>query len=100
MQRVAEPLRTVIPGYTACVKTAISVSDRTFERATRRARELGMSRSEFFTRAAEHYLEELDARSLTGRIDEALERLESADDSSRDAVAAGRRVLEDQGDEW
>lgn len=59
-----------------------------------------MSRSEFFTRAAEHYLEELDARSLTGRIDEALERLESADDSSRDAVAAGRQVLEDQGDEW
>ena len=53
------------------MKTAISVPDETFERATRRARELGMSRSEFFATAAVRYLAELDRASLTGRIDEA-----------------------------
>ena len=46
----------VIPGYTASVKTAISVPDETFEQATRQAAELGISRSEFFARAARRYL--------------------------------------------
>jgi hypothetical protein len=42
----------VIPGYTGVVKTAISVPDETFEEATKQAAELGISRSELFTRAA------------------------------------------------
>jgi hypothetical protein len=33
------------------VKTAVAVPDDTFDRVTKRAAELGMSRSEFFTRA-------------------------------------------------
>lgn len=91
----------VIPSYTALVKTAISVPDETYERASRRAGDLGISRSEFFARAAERYLEELDARSLTGRIDDALERLGSLpDETSADAVAAGRHLLDATGDEW
>ncbi len=44
---MAGPL--VIPGYTSCVKTAISVPDATYQRATQRAKDLGMSRSEFFS---------------------------------------------------
>ena len=81
------------------MKTAISIPDATFERATRKAEALGMSRSEFFTRAAARYLDELDAESVTEQIDLALATLDCEDDSSRDAVASGRRVLTgDQGD--
>jgi predicted DNA-binding protein len=74
------------------MKTAISVPDATYERVTRRARELGMSRSELFARAAEEYLDDLDRRSVTARIDDALERL-GIDESSSVAAAAGRRRL-------
>lgn len=82
------------------MKTAISMPDETYDRASRRASDLGMSRSEFFARAADHYLEELDAASLTGQIDEALDVLGGADNSTTDAVAAGHRLLESANDEW
>ena len=75
------------------MKTAISVPDDTFERASARARDLGMSRSEFFTIAARHYLDELDAGSATRQIDAALAQLEVIDESSAEAVAGGHRVL-------
>ena len=74
------------------MKTAISVPDDTFDRATRRARELGVSRSEFFATAAVRYLAELDRASLTGRIDEAL-ALTGDDEDSAAAVSAGRQQL-------
>ena len=89
---------SVIPGYTACVKTAISVPDDTFNEAERRAAALGVSRSEFFTTAARHYIQELDAQSLPRRIDAAL-ALAGSDDSSQAAVRAGWRTLAD-GDDW
>lgn len=76
------------------MKTAISVPDETFQAATKRAADLGMSRSEFFTRAAQRYLEQLDQESLTGRIDAALDAV-CGDDSAAAAVAAGRRRLSD-----
>lgn len=82
------------------MKTAISMPDGTFERASRRAGDLGMSRSEFFALAAQHYLDELDAQSLTGQIDSALEHLDASDESSADAVTAGRRVLDTVDDAW
>ena len=90
----------VIPGYTRDVKTAISIPDDTFERAATRARDLGMSRSEFFATAAQHYLDELDAQSITVLIDTALARLEDADQSAADAVAVGHRTLTDTDEEW
>jgi predicted DNA-binding protein len=90
----------VIPGYTLGMKTAISVPDETYERASRRAGDLGMSRSEFFARAAERYLDELDAQSLTRQVDDALDRLGAPDDTAADAVAAGHRLLADTDDEW
>lgn len=80
------------------MKTAISVPDDTFSEVERRAAALGMSRSEFFTTAARYYIRELDARSLTGRIDAAL-ALTGIDESSQDAVRAGRRVLAGE-DDW
>lgn len=84
---------TVLPGYTHVVKTAISVPDETFERVTRRAASLGMSRSEFFARAAQRYLDELDAESLTAQIDTALETLDLPDDEYEGPLAVGRGIL-------
>ena len=57
----------VIPSHTTNMKTAISLPDDTFDRASQRATELGMSRSEFFARAAQHYLDELDASRRPAR---------------------------------
>ena len=90
----------VIPGYTRTMKTAISVPDETFDRVTRRAVALGMSRSEFFARAAQRYLDELDAESLTTQIDSALEVLDATDETQEDAVAVGRRVVSAVDDDW
>lgn len=87
----------VIPSYTDSVKTAISLPDDTYEQATRQAAELGISRSEFFARAARSYLDQLAANSLTRQINEALQTTE--DDSSAAAAAAGRRLLAAQ-DDW
>jgi metal-responsive CopG/Arc/MetJ family transcriptional regulator len=75
------------------MKTAISIPDDTFERASRRARDLGMSRSEFFTRAVAYYLYQLDAESLTDQINAAVAALAGRDDTAEQAVSAGRRVL-------
>ena len=90
----------VIPGYTRGVKTAISVPDETFERVTQRTLALGMSRSEFFTRAAQRYLDELDAQSLTNQIDEALAQLGDPDESQNAAVDVGRRIVSAGDDDW
>ena len=80
------------------MKTAISVPDDTFEQASKQAAELGISRSEFFARAARRYLDELAARSLTHRVDDAL-RAAGSHDSAAAAAQAGRRRLA-TGDEW
>lgn len=86
------------------MKTAISLPDDTFDRASQRARALGMSRSEFFARAAQHYLAELDAESITRQIDLALDYLDSPDVSTADpmrwqpAIALRPVVLTTSGD--
>jgi Ribbon-helix-helix protein, copG family len=79
------------------VKTAISVPDDTFDLATRRARELGISRSEFFTRAARRYLDDLSTATLTRQIDDTLSAVR-ADDSGQAAARAGRKRLADEVD--
>jgi antitoxin MazE6 len=79
------------------VKTAISLPDDTYEQATRQAAELGISRSEFFTRAARSYLDQLAAHSLTQQINETLNTTE--DDSNAAAAAVGRHYLAGR-DDW
>lgn len=59
-----------------------------------------MSRSEFFSRAAQRYLDELDHQSLTAQIDNALQRLGKADEATAAAVAAGHRLLGGVDDDW
>ena len=75
------------------MKTAISLPDETYARVTRRAQDLGVSRSEFLARAAEHYLGELDRDSLTHAINEALDADVRGDDTNAVAAAAGRAVV-------
>lgn len=96
--RSRDAARVVIPGRTAGVKTAISVPADTFDEATRRARELGMSRSEFFAVAARRYLDELTARSVTEQINQALDAV-ADDDSAAVAVGSAKRRLRDE-DAW
>ncbi len=72
--------------------------DETFEQATKQAAELGISRSEFFARAARRYLDELASRSLTEQVNAAL-KAASDDDSATAAAQAGRTRL-GAGDEW
>ncbi|MBP2338504.1 metal-responsive CopG/Arc/MetJ family transcriptional regulator [Saccharothrix coeruleofusca] len=79
------------------MKTAISVPDETFAQVERSAKGLGLTRSEFYSRAARYYLEHLEQQSLTNEINAALE-LVGDDDSASAAVGAGRQVLAD--DEW
>jgi metal-responsive CopG/Arc/MetJ family transcriptional regulator len=80
------------------MKTAISVPDDTFEQATRQAAELGISRSEFFARAARRYLDELASRSLTQQVNDAL-RVAGNDDSAAAAARVGRELLA-SGEDW
>ena len=82
------------------MKTAISVPDETFDRASRRAKELGLSRSQVFTRAAVNYLDELDAHSVTQQIDAALAHCSGSDESNAAAVEAAHGVLRNSDDEW
>jgi metal-responsive CopG/Arc/MetJ family transcriptional regulator len=69
------------------VKTAISLPDDTFRRVDRAAKQLGVSRSEFFARAAERWLDDLDGGMITAAIDRALAD-SPADHSFTDAAAA------------
>lgn len=59
-----------------------------------------MSRSEFFSRAADRYLNELDSDSVTQQINQAVADLGDTDESGRDAVNLGRRLLAGGADEW
>lgn len=87
------------PVILGSVKTAISIPDETFDQAERRAASLGMSRSEFFTKAAQRYLAQLDEEALTAAIDASID-LVGADDSRAAAVSSGHRRLAETGDEW
>lgn len=81
------------------MKTAISVPEDIFDQASGRAAELGISRSEFFARAARRYLDELAAESLTSQIDQALDAA-GEDDSGLVAVEVGRHLLAAENGDW
>ena len=75
------------------MKTAISLPDELFERVTKRAQELGISRSEFFADAARQYLETVDRASLTARINEALELVGDDEETTALVTAHGLHML-------
>lgn len=82
------------------MKTAISVPDETYQRATQKARDLGMSRSEFIAIATARYLDELDSESLTQEIDAAVDAASKGEDSNSDAADMGRRLLDADYSQW
>jgi len=57
------------------MKTAISVPDDVFVAAEETARQLGMSRSELYTRAVRAYIESNRRRRITQQIDRVLEEV-------------------------
>lgn len=70
------------------MKTAISVPDATFERVEVAAKRLGVSRSQFFARAAERWLDELGQDGITKEIDAALATGGLPDSAFTDRAAA------------
>ncbi len=79
-------------GYTAGMKTAVSIPDEVFEKVERFARRAKRSRSEVFSAALREYI----ARHASDEVTEALNRAvdELGDQSDEFAAAASRRVLE------
>ncbi len=69
------------------MKTGISLPDDTFRRVEYAAKRLGVSRSEFFARAAERWLDSLDDDGTTGAINRAIAGLKP-DGNFTDAAAA------------
>jgi metal-responsive CopG/Arc/MetJ family transcriptional regulator len=67
--------------------------DETFAKAEAQAHALGVSRSEFVTRAIQHYLDDLEKGSLTRQIDAALDVIH-IDASRRFAVEVSHRLLD------
>ena len=76
------------------MKTAISLPDETFARVEEAAKRLGVSRSEFFARAAERWLDALDDDQTTDAINRALAGV-AQDTAFVDAAA--ERLVRDHG---
>lgn len=77
------------------MKTAISIPTPLFQKAERRRRKLGVTRSELYATALEHLLAEEPDEALT----KALERVYAAEESALDPrlAAAQRRAT---AEEW
>lgn len=75
------------------MKTAISLPDETYRRVDRAAARLGVSRSEFFARAAERWLDALEDDATTEAINRAVAGLDD-DHEFTDAAAAALAVDE------
>lgn len=69
------------------MKTAISLADDTYRRVDDAAKRMGVSRSEFFARAAERWLDALEHDDTTDEINRAISGLQ-ADHAFTDAAAA------------
>ena len=69
------------------MKTAISVPDETFQRVEQAAKRLGVSRSEFYARAARSWLDALADEDTTEAINRAVDEIPS-DAAFTDAAAA------------
>jgi len=85
---------------TQFVKTTISVPSEVYARATRRAKELGTSRSAFFARAAE---KELDAANTSAGVIDDINAVVDAvkDDTVEFTTMAARRLLaKNDGTKW
>jgi hypothetical protein len=85
-------------GYTRDVKTAVSIPDDVFDRASRHARKLGISRSELFTRALRDFLNEHQEREIRASYDRAFGPGSGEDDTAAFRRHGARTALRDV--EW
>lgn len=83
------------------MKTAISLPDHAAERFDRVAQRHGMTRSEFYRRAAEQYADKLSDVDLTAQIDDAIDSVgqPGAESAELRRNSNARLTGEDQ-DEW
>lgn len=82
------------------MKTAISLPDRAAERFDRIAHQHGMTRSEFYRRAAEQYANELAGGDLTAQIDDAIDAIGQPGEESVELRRAANARLVEASDEW
>ena len=82
------------------MKTAISLPDQAALRFDRIAQQYGMSRSEFYRRAAEHYADTLADADLTAQIDDAIEAVGQPGKDSTELRRAANARLAEASDEW
>ena len=69
------------------MKTAISIPNEIFEEAERTAKRLGLSRSEFFTRAIKAYLADRSEQSITNSYNAGFgDSAAESDDFQREAT--------------
>lgn len=87
--------------YPGEVKTAISLPDATAHRIDRVADRHGMSRSEFYRRAAERFADELEGGDLTAQIDAAIDAVgQPGVDTAALRARANARLVRGAGEEW
>ena len=99
LQRTEALARRYNHGYTRDMKTAISLPDHDFQRFEQAAADQRMSRSEFYRRAADHFVSSLgEGADLTRLADAALEDSGQPSDNSP-FLAVNEQALE-QGDGW
>lgn len=82
------------------MKTAVSLPDQDAERFDRVARRHGMTRSEFYRRAAEQYADQLADAELTAQIDDAIDAVGQPGEASSDLRRAANTRLVERSDEW
>ena len=82
------------------MKTAISLPDQAAERFDRIAQRHGMTRSEFYRRAAEQYADELADADLTARIDDAIDAVGQPGDESAEFRLIANAHLIERSDDW
>lgn len=82
------------------MKTAISLPNEAAERFDRVARTHGMTRSEFYRRAAEQYADELADADLTAQIDDAIDAIGQPGEESADLRRTANTRLIHTSDEW
>jgi hypothetical protein len=57
-------------GYTAAMKTAISIPDTIFQQAEKAAQQMKITRSELYAKAVAHFLERHHAQDITEKLNE------------------------------
>jgi predicted transcriptional regulator len=85
-----------ITGYTAGMKTAISIADEVYAEAERLARRVKKSRSQLYTEAVAEYVARHDPEAITEAMNRVCERLDTRPDPA--VSASTRRIL--QRTEW